>query len=117
MSTKIVGGVPDKLMGMRALYLSLAAVFCVVAILIQLFDASSLLAVLALVIAGIFLVLGLKVAAENRVEGPIVLDEDKKATLRELKAQGNESGAIRQVQLWFRDATPERARALVRELE
>lgn len=102
---------------MRAIYLSLAAAFCVVAILIQLFDVSGLLALAALVVAGIFLVLGLKVAAENRVEQPIVLDDEKKDALRELKSQGNESGAIRQVQLWFRDASPEQARDIVRDLD
>lgn len=102
---------------MRAIYLSLAAAFCVVAIIIQLFNVSGLLALAALVIAGIFLVLGLKIAAENRVEQPIVLDDGQKDTLRQLKSQGNESGAIRQVQLWFRDASPEQARAVVRDLD
>lgn len=110
-------GSADKVGDMRALYLSLAAVFCVVALILQLFDLPSVLAILALVLAGIFLVLGLRIAAENRVPEPVVLDDEKEATLRQLKAQGNESGAIRQVQLWFRDVTPERARAIVQELE
>ncbi len=102
---------------MRALYFALAAAFSVAAIIVQLVNLTPFLAILALAVAGVFLLLGFRVTAENRVAAPVVLDEEKRATLRALKAEGNHGGAIRQVQLWFRDATPEEARRVVRELD
>ena len=102
---------------MRALYFALAAAFSVAAIIVQLVDLTPFLALLALAIAGVFLLLGFRITAENRVAAPIMLDEEKMTTLRTLKAEGNHGGAIRQVQLWFRDATPEQARRIVRELD
>lgn len=101
---------------MRSLYLGLAAALCVVALALRLFDVSSLAALLALLLAGIFLVLGLRVVAADRAPHPIELDGEKRATLREMLDRGDEATAIRQVQLWFRDANPEQARRVVAEL-
>ncbi|RSZ62340.1 hypothetical protein EAH68_09345 [Corynebacterium hylobatis] len=101
---------------MRALYLGLAAALSVVALVLKLFDVSNLAAVIALLAAGVFLVLGLKVVAQERQPGEIVLDEEKRATLRGMLDRGDEGAAIRQVQLWFRDASPEQARRTVLEL-
>lgn len=101
---------------MRSLYLGLAAALCVVALALRFFDISNIASAGALVLAGALLVLGLKDAAGKRESAPIELDDDKRATLRELKERGDDGAAIRQVQMWFRDATPERARRVVAEL-
>lgn len=101
---------------MRSLYLGLAAALSVLALTLKLFDVSNLAAVLALLGAGVFLVLGLKITADERRPGEIILDEEKRATLRGMLDRGDEGAAIRQVQLWFRDASPEQARQAVLEL-
>ncbi|HHU67911.1 hypothetical protein [Corynebacterium sp.] len=102
---------------MRALYLGLAAALCVAALVFKFSGAPNLTSVIALLLAGAFLVLGLKVAAAGREGAPIDLDEEKRATLRDMLDRGDEGAAVRQVQLWFRDATPETARAAVQGLK
>lgn len=101
---------------MRALYLGLAAALSVVALVLKLFDVSNLAAVIALLAAGVFLVMGLRIVAAERRPGEIILDDEKRNTLRGMLDRGDEGAAIRQVQLWFRDATPEQARQAVLEL-
>ena len=54
---------------MRALCLGLAAALCVAALLLQLFDVSKLAAVIALLVGGVFLVLGLKMSADGSRPG------------------------------------------------
>lgn len=102
---------------MRALYLGLAAAFSVVALLLKLFNVSNLGAVIALLLAAAFLVMGMKITADNRVVEPIVLDDEKRDILREYTSRDDEGAAIRQVQMWFRDATPAQARRAVQELD
>jgi len=102
---------------MRALYLGLAAALCVAALVLKFSAAPDLGAVIALLLAGALLVLGLKAAAAGREAAPIELDEEKRTTLRGMLDRGDEGAAVRQVQLWFRDATPETARAAVQELK
>lgn len=102
---------------MRGLYLGLAALFCVAALATNFFDVPRFLAVTAIVIAGIFLVLGLRVSAENRTPTVIELDAEKKATIRAMLERGDEGAAIRQVQLWFRDTTPAQARRAVHGMD
>ena len=101
---------------MRALYFGLAAALCVAALVLKFSGTSNLFTVIALLIAGVFLVLGLRVTAEGREPAPIVLDEEKSATIRGMLDRGDEGAAVRQVQLWFRQATPETARAAVQAL-
>ncbi|MDO5512893.1 hypothetical protein [Corynebacterium sp.] len=101
---------------MRALYLGLAAALCVAALIVKFSGLPDIAAVLALLVAGVFLVLGLKMTAAGREPAPIMLDDDKRATLRAMLDRGDEGAAVRQVQLWFRDATPESARAVVQDL-
>ncbi|RNE49636.1 hypothetical protein [Corynebacterium alimapuense] len=102
---------------MRALYLGLAAVACVVALLFKFLGITDLGAVVALLVAGTLLVMGLRVVAGERISQPLAPDEKQLATLRELKSRGDEGAAIRQVQLWFRDTTAEQARRLVHDLD
>ncbi|GAB2511803.1 hypothetical protein CATRI_09685 [Corynebacterium atrinae] len=114
---------------MRAVYLALAATFCLVAIVVQLIDGSpkmagsdflayaNFLAVVSLLAAGIFLVLGLKSTAAVSQPETITLDEKKKAILQPMLDRGDEGAAVRQVQMWFRGSTPETAREAVQELK
>ncbi|QGU05276.1 hypothetical protein [Corynebacterium comes] len=101
---------------MRALYLGLAAAFSVVALALKLFDVSNLATVISLLVAGVFLVMGLKITADQRPPQSVELDDDRRATIRAMLDRGDEGAAVRQVQLWFRNVSPEEARRAVLEL-
>lgn len=101
---------------MRALFLGLAAAFSVAALALKLFDVSNLATVISLLAAGVFLVMGLKVTADQRAPRAIELDDEKRATIRSMLDRGDEGAAVRQMQLWFRDVSPEEARRAVLEL-
>ncbi|AKK09408.1 hypothetical protein CTEST_09915 [Corynebacterium testudinoris] len=114
---------------MRAVYLALAAAFCLLAIVLQLIDGSPMMAgsgflayanaiaILALLAAGIFLVLGLKSTGSGKQPTTVELDEEKTATLQAMLDRGDEGAAVRQVTMWFRHATPETAREAVQALK
>ncbi|MDO5453447.1 MAG: hypothetical protein Q4F37_00505 [Corynebacterium sp.] len=102
---------------MRIFSFSLAAVFSVAAIALRVSGQPTWTAVVAIVVAGVFLALGFVAAAQNHEPEPIVLDEEQTETVRRMKNEGNHAGAIRQVQLWFRYATAEDAGAVVRGVE
>lgn len=102
---------------MRALYLGLAAVFTVAALAINFIDVSRIFAVLALLIAGIFLVLGLRVTAEQREPVRVELDAEQEQTIRTMLAEGRDSSAHSQIQLWFRGSTASQAQQVVAELK
>lgn len=105
-----------NLKSMRGLYLGLAALFCVVAIALNFLDASRILSIIALIVAGVFLVFGLRVTAERREPVAIELDGEQEDTIRTMIAEGRDTAAISQVQLWFRNTTPEQARHAVEAL-
>lgn len=102
---------------MRGLYLGLAAVFCIAALATNFLEVPRFLAFLAIVIAGVLLVLGLRVSVAERPAPAIELDGEKKATITAMLERGDEGAAIRQVQLWFRNTTPEQARRAVHGLD
>ncbi|MHA2789566.1 hypothetical protein ACXZ66_10520 [Corynebacterium sp. S7] len=102
---------------MRILYFVLAAVFTIAALVLTWTGASTWLAWVALAAAAVFLVLGLMKKASEMEPEKLELTEDQKNTLRQMKREGNESGAIRQVHMWFRYASAEDAQRLVRELD
>ncbi|WP_018296392.1 hypothetical protein [Corynebacterium lubricantis] len=102
---------------MRILYFTLAAVFTFAALILTWTGQSSWLSWIALAVAAVFLVLGLMKKASEMEPEKLELTEDQKNTLRQLKREGNESGAIRQVHMWFRYASAEDAQRLVRELD
>lgn len=102
--------------GMRALYLALAALLSIGAIVVRLLGMGNALAIAAIIAAAIFLGLGLWEHAKKQEPKPIELDEEQLETLERMKSEGNHSGAIRQVQLWFRFATAEDARRIVHDL-
>lgn len=115
-SVQPVPGAGGSLKDMRGLYLGLAALFCVVAIALNFLDTSRILSIIALLVAGVFLVLGLRVTAERREPDVIKLDGEREETIRTMIAEGRDTAAISQVQLWFRNTTPEQARQVVESL-
>lgn len=100
---------------MRVVYFSVAAVFTVAVLVMNWTGTGGVLVWVALAVAAVALVLGFVQQAAQRTPQPVELDDEKRETIARLKQEGNEAGAIRQVQLWFRDASPEEARRVVRD--
>lgn len=97
-------------MGMRnpksALVFSVAVLFCVVAVITRIAGSPAIIPILAIAIAGVALVVGLRSRAGGlSVDQPVVFTADQVRELQELKSQGQESAAIRQAQLWSRGAS------------
>ncbi|MCT1628813.1 hypothetical protein M3B04_07650 [Corynebacterium sanguinis] len=101
---------------MRTLWFVFAAVFSLVALAGSWFALPGWVSVVAIILADVFLLLGFYDTFQNRVEEPIAFDEVQEETIRQMKAEGNTSLAIRQVQMWFRYASAEDAARAVREL-
>ncbi|QPK82851.1 hypothetical protein G7Y29_08250 [Corynebacterium qintianiae] len=101
---------------MRTLWFALAAFFSLVALAGNWLSLAGWVSVLAIVLAGLFLLLGFYEQFKNRVEEPIALDGEQEATIRRMKAEGNTPLAVRQVQMWFRYASAEDAARVVRGL-
>lgn len=99
------------------MYFSLAALFTILALLLNWFGTSAWLLWVSLGVAAIFLVLGFMKVVEEKEPEKLELSDEQKDTLRQLKREGNEAGAIRQVHMWFRYASSEDARRLVQELD
>lgn len=102
---------------MRVLFFTFAAILSIAAVALRFFPTPNWLAVISIIAAGIFLVLAFRLQWAAQEDEPIVLDEKRKDTLRELREQGDHGGAIRQVQLWYRNTSAEDARKIVQELE
>ena len=101
---------------MRTLSFVLAALFSVLALAGSWLSLPGWVSVVAIAAAGVFLLLGFYVSVKDRVAQPIVLDDAQETTIRRMKAEGNTSLAVRQVQMWFRYASAEDAARVVREL-
>ncbi|MCT1882427.1 hypothetical protein M3A76_05120 [Corynebacterium sanguinis] len=101
---------------MRTLWFVLAAAFSLVAVGANWLDLPRPAALASIAAAAVFLVLGFRETYRNRVQGPVELDAEQEETIRQMKAEGNTSLAIRQVQMWFRYASAEDAARAVREL-
>ncbi len=102
---------------MRILYFMIATVFTLLALVANWFNGPGWVTWAALIPAGFFLILGFMKTVEEKKPKEFELSEQQKDTLRELKAEGNESGAIRQVLMWERYASNEDAQRIVRELD
>ncbi|AKK03784.1 hypothetical protein [Corynebacterium epidermidicanis] len=100
---------------MRNLDFFLAAVFALAAVYTKFAGNPWWVPVLLIVLAGGRLFTGMqKRAREQRLQrNPIVLDDEQLATIRDMKARGQEIAAIKQVRLWYRDADLLTARQLV----
>lgn len=105
---KLVGSSP-----MRTVYFTLAAVACVMALLIRALTSHVPVALFALLLAAVFLVLGLRKTARLRRPQPVHMNEEQEEELRRLVDVGQYGTAVGQVRLWFRDATQEEAVAIV----
>lgn len=95
----------------------LAAVFSLVAISTNFLVVAGWVTWVALALAAACLVVGLYIEYRNQPSEPIVIGEDREEILREMKADGNEAGAIAQVQMWYRQASSDDAARIVRELK
>ena len=102
---------------MRALYFTIAGVLSVLAIALTIFAPQGIWATVAIIVAGVFLILGFREHARHVTPAEITLTEEEAATIRQMKAEGNHSGAISQVLLWKRYATQDQAAKVVRELD
>lgn len=99
------------------LYFLMATLFTLLALAANWFQGPAWVLWVSLIIAAIFLILGFIKTAEEKQPQEFVLTEEQKNTLRDLKAEGNESGAIRQVLMWDRYASNEDAQRIVKELD
>ena len=70
-------------------------------------------ALAALGVAFVFLAWGFADKARNMQAKPKILDAEQHATIARMKAEGNTPMAISQVQLWFRNTSPEEAARIV----
>lgn len=101
---------------MQAASLVLAAVFSLVAIVSVFLDFATWISIVALAAAALFLFLGLAEKYRQMEDTPIELDDEQRATIKQMKKEGNVDLAVRQVQMWFRNTSYEEAAAVVREV-
>ncbi|WP_167457387.1 hypothetical protein [Corynebacterium gottingense] len=101
---------------MRFFLLVLAAVMSLVAVVASLFAWPSWVGAAAIVIAGGALACALYMKYQDMGAPDLSLDPEQRTTILRMIREGNEDGAVRQVQLWKRDATPADASRIVREV-
>lgn len=95
----------------------LAAVFSIVAILSEFLGSPGWTTTAAMVIAGGALILGFIVRAGGSGPKPIVLSDERRDVLKARRDEGDTTGAIAQLRMWYPQATPEKAGRIVRELK
>ena len=101
---------------MQAASLALAAALSIAAIFIAFTSVPRWIAVVLLVVAAVALFVGLREKYRAMEDEPIELDAEQEETVRRLKAEGREDLAVRQVQLWFRNADHGTAADVVRDI-
>ena len=101
---------------MRNLAFILAGVLSLLAVVVGPLGWPRWVAIAALAVAFVFLALGFADKARNLEAKPKVLDGEQRATIARMKSEGNTPLAIQQVQLWFRNTSPEEAARIVREV-
>lgn len=101
---------------MQAASLALAAALSIAAIVIAFTSVPRWIAVVLLVVAAVALFVGLREKYRAMEDEPIELDAEQEETVRRLKAEGREDLAVRQVQLWFRNADHGTAADVVRDI-
>lgn len=107
----------DRLAPMRNLYLVLAALACIAAVVARAATGTPWLPLVALIIGGVFLVLALRSNFEPAKEATFEdLDKEQRAELQRLLANGQFGAAVGQVRLWFRGTSQERAEEIVKQL-
>ncbi|MCP1386896.1 hypothetical protein M5J20_01600 [Corynebacterium sp. TA-R-1] len=101
---------------MRYLAFILAAVFSSAAIAGVWLDWPLSIRMVSILAAGAFLIWGFYDVYSKQEPEPIVLDDEKKETIKRLKGEGKTHVAVQQVQLWFRNCSQDEAARIVREL-
>ncbi|QYH19347.1 hypothetical protein JKI95_09490 [Corynebacterium aquatimens] len=101
---------------MRYFAFTVAAAFCLVAIAGTWLGWALPIRLIAIFAAGMFLTWGFYDVYSKQEQEPIVLDDEKKATIKRLKSEGKTHVAVQQVQLWFRNCSQEEAARIVREV-
>lgn len=94
---------------------SIAALFCVVGVIVRFAGAPVIIPVLCLIIAAIALFIGIR-HRPRTVNQPVIFTAEQVQKLQELKERRQESAAIRQAQLWSRGASAEDVADAVRKL-
>lgn len=104
--------------GMRILYFGAAAVFSLAAVFFAYTEtaAPGWVGIAAIVLAGVFLVLGLYEHYKRQETPSLELDDEERATIKRMKQEGDFQLAVKQVQMWKRYASPEDAARIVREV-
>lgn len=110
-----------NLLGMKNpltnLAFSVAALFCVVAVITRIAGSPAIIPILSIAVAAVALVVGMRTrAAGLTVDQPVVFTAEQVTQLQELKRQGQQSAAIRQAQLWSRGSSAESVAEAVRKL-
>ena len=103
---------------MRYLYFTLAGLGCAAAVALRAMTGAPWASLIAIIIAAVFLVLGLRESmtpAKSYEAGD--LSEDQKKELRRLIGNGKYGTAVKQVQLWFRGVSYDKAEQIVRSLQ
>lgn len=102
---------------MRNLYLVLATLACVAAVVARAATGTPWLPLVVLLIAGLFLALALRSNFQPAKEAALEdLDKEQRAELQRLLANGQFGAAVGQVRLWFRGTSQERAEEIVKKL-
>lgn len=92
----------------------LAAVFSLVAVVAVYTAVPGWVGTVAIVAAGLFLVLGFAEQYRRQERVKPQLDDEQRLTVRRMKEEGNTQLAIQQVQLWLRGVSQEDAARIVR---
>ena len=102
---------------MRTLYLVLAALACVAAVVARAATGTPWLPLVALLIGGLFLALALRSYFQPTQEATLEdLDKEQRAEIKRLLAHGQFGAAVGQVRLWFRGTSQDRAEEIVKQL-
>lgn len=110
---------------MRYVLYTLSALFCLATLFVRMAGGSAWMAVGCVLLAGLFLVLGIMrdratgkitVRDEERSLSAADLDETQRDTIKALLDDGKFGTAVKQIQLWFRETGYETAARVVKEL-
>ena len=102
---------------MRTLYLVLAALACVAAVVARAATGTPWLPLVALLVGGLFLALVLRSNVQPTQEATLEdLDKEQRAEIKRLLANGQFGAAVGQVRLWFRGTSQDRAEKIVKQL-
>lgn len=97
-----------------SLSLALAAVFSVIAIAAVFLDLPRTVSAVALGGAAAALFIWLRGKFNAMEDQPIELDDEQRETIARMKSEGNHDLAARQIQMWFRNTSYDKAAEVMR---